>query len=457
MKIYKVSIVPLLLFIGMLGLKSDLQAQDTYLNPSTDMKLLKQFQDAKLGMFVHWMACFSPETSDSWGIGSPVKPKSVSDSITLAWNPYNFDAKQMVQTAVDLGCKYMVVISKHHDGYSIWPTAYSEFNITKGAFKRDILKELGAECKRQGLLYGIYYSIADIDYAGWTKMATVRSPIPSPVKGIPDFVEFNKNQVKELITNYDPDILWFDGYWLDPDIWNADRGRDLYHYIKSIKPNTLSTRLAITYNPENPDLHTAANESFVNDGSAGDFFAVEARSLKAPIYPWEGCTSVSYPVYAYNPAAKLHTREELILDFDKMVCANGNFLLNIGPKDDGTLPEELVARFGEMSQWAKQNAKGIYNTKGGPFIQDEWGGSTYAKNKIYLHLRAAKGILLLPALTGYQVKHIKSLAKNQKVKFRQLADGQLEVTIPADLARDTVTFLEITLDKEYVFQSWISV
>lgn len=114
-------------------------AQDTYLNPRTDMKLLRQFQDAKLGMFVHWMACFTPETGDSWGIGAPNKPKSVSDSITLAWNPYKFDAKKIVKTAKDLGCRYMVVISKHHDGFAIWPTIYTDFNINKIKFKKDIL------------------------------------------------------------------------------------------------------------------------------------------------------------------------------------------------------------------------------------------------------------------------------------------------------------------------------
>lgn len=431
-------------------------AQDTYLNPKTDMKLLRQFQKAKLGMFVHWMACFSPKTGDSWSIGSPNKPKSVSDSITLAWNPYNFDAKKIVATAKQLGCKYMVVISKHHDGFAIWPTAYTDFNINKSKFQKDILKELGQECKRQGLLYGIYYSIADIDYAGWDKMPSAFTKIPEPKKGIADFVQFNKNQVKELIANYNPDILWFDGYWLDPDIWNPKFGKEMYDFIKSIKPNTLSTRLSITYNPKNPNERNFKNESFVNDGSAGDFFAIEAQTLNAPDFPFEGCTSVSYPVYAYDPNAKLRTRKELILDFDKMICANGNFLLNIGPKDDGTLPEELVNRFAEMSQWAKVNAKGIYNTKGGPYIQGEWGGSTYNSNKIYIHLRKKEQRVILPALLPYKVKAVKALASGIKIKFKQLPKGNIELIIPENIKWDMITLLEMTLDKPFTFSNWIA-
>lgn len=430
-------------------------AQDTYLNPRTDMKLLRQFQDAKLGMFVHWMACFTPETGDSWGIGAPNKPKSVSDSITLAWNPYKFDAKKIVKTAKDLGCRYMVVISKHHDGFAIWPTIYTDFNINKIKFKKDILKELGEECKRQGLMYGIYYSIADIDYAGWKSMPGAYTQIPIPKKGIADFEQFNKNQVKELITKYNPDILWFDGFWLDPVVWNPKMGRDMYDFIKSIKPNTLSRGLSNTFNPKNPNDKTHKNESFVNDGSSGDFFTVEAKTLKAPNFPVEGCSSVSYPVYAYDPNAKLHTREELILFFDKMLCANGNFLLNIGPKEDGTLPEKLVNRFAEMSQWSKLNAKAVYKTKGGPYAQEDWGGSTYRNDKIYLHLRKKQQALILPAILNYKINAIKTLADGIKIQFKQLPNGNIEITIPKNIKWDTVTVLEMTLDRPYIFTNWI--
>ena len=344
-----------------------------------------------------------------------------------------------------------MVISKHHDGFAIWPTQYSNFNVTRTAFKKDILEELGRECRRQGLLFGIYYSIADIDYCGWTKMAAARTAITTPVKGEEDFIQFNKNQVKELITRYHPDILWFDGFWLDPDVWNARLGKELYEYIKSLKWSTLSTRLSVTHDLQNPQ-----KEGFVNDGSAGDFFAIEAKTSTAPNYPWEGCTSVSYPAYAYDPNAKLQTATALITTFDKIICANGNFLLNIGPKRTGELPQALVDRFAELTQWIEPNAKAVYSTRGGPFIQGGWGGSTYSGHDIYLHIHRPDTTITLN-LKGYQVRGIRDIQTNQKIAFEKLQNGLYAIHIPAYPEGRMIPVLEVVLDKAYVFAEWISV
>lgn len=431
---------------------SSLLAQVTYFNPQTDKKLLRDFENRKLGLFVHWMACFTPETGDSWGIGNPT-PKHVADSISYAFNPSNFNAKEMVATAKRLGCKYMVVISKHHDGFAIWPTRYADFNITKSAYKGpDILASLGKECKAQGLLFGIYYSIADIDYCGWTKMAEARVPITMPVKGKEDFIQFNKNQVKELITDYNPDILWFDGYWLDPDLWTPKEGKDLYQYIKSLKPQTLSTRLSVTFNPKNPK-----KEGFVNDGSAGDFFAVEAKHIQKPDFPWEGCTSVSYPVYAYDPNAKLKTPEELVEMFDNTICNNGNFLLNIGPDTKGELPQPLVDRFNDLSKWIKPYTKAIYNTRGGPFTPGKWGGSTHNNKNIYLHLNQKEDkktiVIKKDALKGYELLGVNDLLTKKPLSFKKTAEGYT-VQLPEGKA-EYFRIIELTLNKQYMFTSWI--
>lgn len=136
---------------GLDGFFMAAQAQSVKMNPKTDNALLTRFQDAKLGLFVHWMACHTPTTGDSWSIGRGT-PKTVADSITMSWNPEKFDARRIVDVAVQSGCRYMVVISKHHDGFCIWPSAYSDFDLDRGAFHRDMLKELGDECRRRGLL-----------------------------------------------------------------------------------------------------------------------------------------------------------------------------------------------------------------------------------------------------------------------------------------------------------------
>lgn len=420
-------------------------SQTTLINPRTDKKLLKQFQDAKLGLFVHWMACFTPATGDSWEIGRKT-PKRVADSISFAWDPEKFSAKRIVDFAVKAGCKYITVIAKHHDGFCIWDSKYTLFDIEKTKFRKDILDELGREAHRRGLLFGIYYSILDIQQMGWDKMPFEISTMPEPTGGKAHFVQFTHNQVKELLTKYKPDILWFDGYWLK-QYWTNEDGRDLYADIKNTKPNTLSRGLSSTRIKE--------EDVFVPDGSAGDYLCVEAKTSEGPAYPWEACTSVSYPVYAYDPAAPLKSKKELITMFDKVVCGNGNFLLNIGPDRDGTLPGPLTDRFLELSGWVLKNKAAIYNTSGGPYRQGDWGGSTYKGNQLFLHLRKETDRVTISALKGYMVVSAKDVSTGKPLQLISTATGYT-VKIPAAGAGDMIPVIALQLDKPFVFTGWLS-
>ena len=152
----------------------------------------------------------------------------------------------------------------------------------------------------------------------------------------------------------------------------------LYQYIKKLKSNTLSTRLAITRGED-------GHETFWTDGSSGDYFSIEAKTTDAPSFPWEACTSVTYPVYAYEPDAKMLTADELIGMFSKTLCGNGNLLVNIGPKPTGEMPEEQVERLYELTKWINRNREAVYDTHGGPFKQTDEIGSTYKDEYIYLH------------------------------------------------------------------------
>ncbi|WP_316790413.1 alpha-L-fucosidase [Pedobacter frigoris] len=430
-------------------LSGTLTGQVTLINPQTDQKLLKDFQNRKLGLFVHWMACHTPETGDSWSIGNGTS-KQVADSITLAWNPVNFNPKEIVDFAVKAGCKYIVVISKHHDGFAIWNSQFSNWDLERIKFKRDILKELESEAHKRGLLFGIYYSIADIHYAGWKSMPAAPNPPATPKGGKEAFVQFVHNQVKELIKNYKPDILWFDGHWLDP-LWGPKEGKELYNLVKSLKPSTLSTRLSVTRAAGG----VRGTETFIADGSSGDFFSYEAKTQNAPAFPWEACTSVSYPVYAYEPKAKMHTKEELVNTFSKVLCGNGNFLLNIGPERTGELPKQLTDRFLEFSDWVNQYKDAVYNTSAGPFKQGAWGGSTYKDNKIYLHLRnpAASIKITSQQLKGYKPESVVDLKTGKPLKLEKLDDGYLINTSSVGES-GLIPVIAIKLNRKYIFTKW---
>lgn len=437
--IKKISVIAAMCMIAVTAM-----SQTTLINPCTDKKLLKRFQNAKLGLFVHWMACFTPATGDSWEIGRKT-PKRVADSISFAWDPEKFSAKDIVDFAVKAGCKYITVIAKHHDGFCIWDSKYTSFDIAKTKFKKDILGELEKEARKRGLLFGIYYSILDIHQMGWNGMPYEISTQPEPPGGKAKFVQFIHDQVKELLTKYKPDILWFDGYWLK-QYWTNEDGRNLYADIKKIKPNTLSRGLSST--------RVKDEDVFVPDGSSGDYLCIEAKTSEGPAYPWEACTSVSYPVYAYDPGAPLKSKEDLITMFDKTICGNGNFLLNIGPDRDGTLPKPLTDRFLEMSDWVLKNKQAVYNTSGGPFKQGAWGGSTYKGDRIYLHIRERFPQISLKNLEGYKILSAKDIATGKSLSLIKTATGY-SMEVPPANNDDLIPVIELRLNKSFKFTGWL--
>lgn len=422
-----------------------LRAQAVRFCPETDQLSLSRFQDAKLGLFVHWMACHSPATGDSWSIGRGT-PKSVADSITLQWNPEKFDARSIVDVAVRAGCRYMVVIAKHHDGFCIWPSEYSVFDTDRISFKRDILRELGDECRRRGLLFGIYYSIADIDYCGWKIMPASGDHIPVPRFGLEDFRRFVQNQTGELVRRYHPDLLWFDGFWLG-SLWTPEDGKKLYSYIQSLDRRILSTRLSSTKDGKGHDM-------FFDNGASGDYFSMEAKTTDAPDCPWEACTSITYPVYAYEPDAPMLSAEKLIVMFNRTLCGGGNLLVNIGPKPDGTMPTEQAGRFYELTSWIDRNKEAVYGTRGGPFRQTETLGCTHRGNMLYLHVRDGKaGSVSLDLPEEYVVQAARVLSTGHKARFTQRG-RHLTVKFSRGGAGE-IPVIAVTLNKPLHIKGWM--
>jgi alpha-L-fucosidase len=269
---------------------------------------------------------------------------------------------------------------------------------------------------------------------------------PEPKNGRADFMTYTKGQVKELIDRYDPDILWWDGFW-QPPVWTEVEGKELYRYLKSSKSNIICPRLALTANSK-------SRVPFISDGADGDYFTVEGKTIEAAPFPWEMATSITYPVYAYEPEAKIISKTQLIKNFNTTLCGNGNMLLNIGPMPSGELSGIQLARFYDLADWIKTNKDAVYGTQGGPFKQGTWGGSTYKDKKLYLHLREKSGTLKFNTLTGYKVISVVELANGQKVEFETKADD-VTIHLPDFKEGAEIPVIVLTLDKKIEFTDWL--
>lgn len=365
-----------------------------YLNESDAERnqRMEWWRDARFGLFIHWGLYAVPagewgdkNTYGEWIRTTAEIPLKTYDGFVDKFNPTQFNAKDWVQMAKDAGMKYIVITSKHHDGFAIYDSKVSDFDVMATPFKRDILKELADECKKEGIKLCFYHSIMDWyhpDYLPRRNWETDRS-----TKGAKydRYVDYMKKQLKELLTNYGdaPHVLWFDGEW--ESTWNSERGKDLYNYVRSLKPDIIINNRV--------GAHRDGMAGFTAPGQfAGDFGTPEQEipATGLPGVDWESCMTMNEN-WGYNRADKnFKSTEELLRNLADIASKGGNFLLNVGPTAEGLFPSESVQRLKEMGDWMKKNSESIYGTSASPLGSFDWGRVTM-KTKgdntvLYLHV-----------------------------------------------------------------------
>ncbi len=400
-------------------------------NYSADKELLKEFQDMKFGMFVHWGPVSLKGTEIGWSRGREV-PIDEYDNLYKEFNPVNFDADAWIKTLKDAGMKYFVITTRHHDGFSLWPTAYSDYNISSTPYKRDVLMELKKACDKYGILFGTYYSICDWKHP----LYPLGSPGGKTKKETGDmqkFIPLVKLQTKELIENYHTKILWFDGEWEEP--WTHEMGLDLYNYLKGLDEHILINN-RVDKGRKGMEGITLSKEF------AGDFATPEQRVGTYDIEnPWESCITICKQ-WAWKPNDEMKSFDECLFTLLKTVGGGGNLLLNIGPMPDGQIEPRQVERLKEIGTWLKKYGEAVYETTGGPYKPNDWLASTRKGNKIYLHLMNFKrSTLQIPFPNDVEIKSCKIL-NGEKLKYSTKGD-LLQVELPVKQI-ETVTVIEIT-------------
>lgn len=341
-------------------------AQKNYLTESKSDKDARMdwWRDATFGMFIHWGAYAVPagiyKEKPVKGIGEWIMhnsniPIPEYEEFVKQFNPKDFNAKQWVSIAKNAGMKYIVITSKHHDGFCLWESKITNYDIMDfSPFKRDILKELSDACKEAGIKMCFYHSIMD-----WHQPdAESKKSYTHQNTTNPDFAKYRENYLKpqlaELIQKYDPAVIWFDGEWI-PE-WTEEQGKDLYNFLRNLKPD-------IIVNNRVGKGRQGMNGMNKYQDAAGDFGTPEQEILEGTSnLDWESCMTIN-DTWGYKLNDKKWKSSKVLIDnLIDIAAKGGNYLLNVGPTAAGIIPEESVERLEDMGEWLKINGEAVYAT-----------------------------------------------------------------------------------------------
>lgn len=407
----------------------------------TDKRVVEDFMDKRFGMFIHWGPVSLRGTEIGWSRGKSV-PAVEYDNLYKEFNPVLFDADKWAKTAKDAGMKYLTITAKHHDGFCLWPTVYSDYNIMNAPYKKDIVGALAKACKKYDLKFCIYFTVADWHDPDYTYSYPSKKPRPS--KNMDRFVLRMKNELKELITNYHPYMLWFDGNWEEG--WTHDYAADVYDAIKKLDPNVLINNRLET------KVATGGSHKTMLPANLADFATPEQEVGAMNMdYAWESCITICKQ-WAWKPNDQMKSLKECIQTLASTAGGNGNLLFNVGPMLDGRIEARQVNRLKEIGDWLSKNGAAIYGTRGGPYKPDSVLAATRKGNKVYLHLfKAQQDEITIAEIPGARLTRAYFLDGNIPLKFK-LAAGKIMLALPPQLpdSNDTVVVLELDKNVESV-------
>ena len=405
------------------------------------------FREARFGMFIHWGVYSVPagewngkKNYGEWFMEETHMPVSEYEKFAAQFNPVKFDAKAWARTAKNAGMKYMVITSKHHDGFGMYRSELTDWCMKSTPFPRDPLKELAAACKDEGITFCLYHSIMDWHHPDWGTRRKWNDKVPATPPNMDRYTDYMKGQLKELLTGYGPiGIVWFDGEWESP--WTHARGVDLYNYCRSLQPNTIVNNRV--------GKGRAGMGGMDKGQGVGDYGTPEqeipATGFGAGV-DWESCMTMNGH-WGYNKNDQgWKSAKMLIQNLINCASKGGNYLLNVGPTSEGLIPGPSIERLAEMGAWMKANSEAIYGTTASPFKKLAWGKCTQKPGKLYLHVFnwPKDGALLVPIANKVTKSYL--LANSaQALSVKTTGDTGVTLTVPAEApdANATVIVLEI--------------
>jgi alpha-L-fucosidase len=419
------------------------------------------WREARFGMFIHWGLYAVPAgewqgkpvpSIGEWIMNNADIPREEYEKLATQFNPVKYDAVAWAKAAKNAGIRYVVITSKHHDGFALFDSKVSDWDVVdRTPHKKDLLKPLADACRAEGIKFCCYHSIMDWHHPAQDKSADKNGKLhynPTSMKDgrKAEYVTYMKGQLTELLDSCDPEILWFDGEW--PGWWTEDDGRDLYAFLRAKKPSLIiNNRVGKGRN----------GMQGLNKGDAeyvGDYGTPEQEipATGLPGVDWESCMTMNDTWGFKKDDHNWKSTETLIRNLVDIASKGGNYLLNVGPTAEGEIPTASVERLAGIGKWMKVNGESIYGTSASPIGKPAWGRCT-AKNvggntTLYLHVFdwPTDGKLRVPGVKG-EAKSAQVLGGTETLQVVREGDD-LVVTLPGKAADPIDTVVALTLGGE---------
>ena len=387
------------------------QAQK-YVPTPENLESRKNFAESRFGIFLHW-GLYSMFAQGEWYMNNDSVDAREYAKVMNAFYPHRFDAQAWVSAIKAAGARYICFTTRHHEGFSMWDTQYSDYNIMNTPYGQDIVRKLADECHRQGIDLHLYYSHIDWTREDYPAGRTGRGTKRLDRADWPTYYRFMNNQLTELLTNYGKiGAIWFDGWW-DHDVdsvpfdWELD---EQYRLIHRLQPACLVGNNHHQVPFEGEDI-----QIFERDVPGENKAGLSGQDISA--LPLETCQTMNYS-WGYRVTDHYYkSTKELIQLLVRTAGKGANLLLNVGPQPDGTLPEAALTRLAEMGQWLDRYGESIYATVAGGYRDGDRIITTRNGNTLYVHLLDT-GIDWVSMPLSQKVKRVEVLGEGTRIDYK---------------------------------------
>ncbi len=412
------------------------QAQKYVPNPE-NLQNRKEFAESRLGIFIHW-GLYSTFAQGEWYMNNANIDAREYAKAMNGFYPHRFDAREWVSAIKAAGAKYICFTTRHHEGFSMWDTRWSDYNIMNTPYGKDIVRQLAEECHRQGIKLHLYYSHIDWTREDYPAGRTGRGTKRLDRADWPAYYRFMNNQLTELLTNYgEIGAIWFDGWW-DHDVDSVPFNWELeeqYKLIHDLQPGCL-----VGNNHHQTPFEGEDIQIFERDVPGENKAGLSGQDISA--LPLETCQTMNHSWGYRVTDQEYKSTKELIQLLVRTSGKGANLLLNVGPQPDGTLPEAALTRLAEMGKWLDRYGESIYATVAGDYREGDNLITTRNGNVLYVHILNTD-IEQVKMPVAQKVKSVEVLGEGPRIDYKYRKG---ELTFAVDVPSDCIDYVvKVTL------------